>query len=73
MGYRLSVRKELCISSGKCVGDAPDLFRFDADELAEPVSPDTDASLDRLLKIARTCPGEAIIITDEHGAEVPLG
>ena len=72
MGYRLSVRKELCISSGKCVGDAPDLFRFDADELAEPVSPDTDASLDRLLKIARTCPGEAIIVYGTDGVPLQL-
>ena len=70
MTYRIVVRKVRCISSGKCVGDAGDLFRFDGDELAEPVMDVVETSLERLLKIARTCPGEAVTIMDELGNPV---
>ena len=38
MNYRVEVKKELCISSAKCVSDAPKIFKFDEDELAEPVT-----------------------------------
>ncbi len=72
MTFRLHVKKELCISSGKCVGDARDLFRFDSDELAEPIVESTQESLERLLKIARRCPGEAISVFDAEGNEVSL-
>jgi hypothetical protein len=48
------------------------LFSFDEDELAEPIQTLVQTPLDRLLKIARACPGEAITITDEQGNPVPL-
>lgn len=70
--YRIEVRKEVCISSGKCIGDAKDLFRFDDDELAEPIGAVVDQPLERLRKIARRCPGEAIAIFDADGNEVSL-
>jgi ferredoxin len=70
MIYRILVQKDLCISSGKCVGDAADLFGFDADELAEPLVDQADVPLERLLRIARTCPGEAISVVDEHGTKI---
>jgi len=31
MAYRITVDHDVCMSSGKCVADAPDLFRFDDD------------------------------------------
>ena len=70
MKYRILVQKDLCISSGKCVGDAADLFGFDADELAEPLADQVDVPLERLLRIARACPGEAISVVDEHGTKI---
>lgn len=73
MTYRILVQKDLCISSGKCVGDAADLFGFDADELAEPLMNSVDVPLDRLLRIARTCPGEAISVVDEQGTKMNGG
>jgi ferredoxin len=35
MPIRAEVLKDRCISSGRCVGDEPSAFRFDADELVE--------------------------------------
>ena len=67
MTYRIEVQKDLCISSGKCVSDGPRVFRFDDQELAEPIAEMTDYELQSLLKLARNCPGEAIAIFSENG------
>lgn len=67
MAYRVEVQKDLCISSGKCVSDGPKVFRFDDQELAEPISETTDYELQPLLKLARNCSGEAITIFAESG------
>ena len=60
MNYRVEVKKELCISSAKCVSDAPKIFKFDEDELAEPVTEVIQEQLEVLIRLARNCPGEAI-------------
>ena len=72
MTYRVEAKKDLCISSAKCVSDAPKIFKFDQDELAEPVSETTQEQLAVLIRLARNCPGEAISIYDESGAVVNL-
>jgi ferredoxin len=72
MNYRVEVKKELCISSAKCVSDAPKIFKFDQDELAEPVSETTQEQLAVLIRLARNCPSEAIFIYDESGTVVNL-
>ncbi len=72
MNYRVEVKKELCISSAKCVSDAPKIFKFDEDELAEPVTEVIQEQLEVLIRLARNCPGEAISIYDENGSEINL-
>ena len=72
MNYRVEVEKELCISSAKCVSDAPKIFKFDEDELAEPVTEVIQEQLEVLIRLARNCPGEAITIYDENGSEINL-
>lgn len=67
MSYRIEVLKNLCISAGKCVSDGPKVFRFDADELAEPIHEQSDVELLALKKLARNCPSEAILIYSEQG------
>ena len=67
MPYTVSIDKDVCISSGKCVADAPGAFRFDADELAEPVSPSPGLPDETLLAIGRNCPSGAIAVFDEAG------
>ena len=72
MNYRVEVKKELCISSAKCVSDAPKIFKFDEDELAEPVTEVIQEQLEVLIRLARNCQGEAITIYDENGSEINL-
>ena len=72
MNYRVEVKKELCISSAKCVSDAPKIFKFDEDELAEPVTEVIQEQLEVLIRLAGNCPGEAIAIYDENGSEINL-
>jgi ferredoxin len=64
MTHRIVLDPDVCISSGKCVADAPQLFRFDDDEIAElvpgaPAPPD-----DVAVEIARGCPSGAIRVLD---------
>ena len=72
MSYSVSIDKDVCISSGKCVADAPTAFRFDDDELAEPITPHPPLSDGALLDIARNCPSGAITVHDEQGEPLDL-
>jgi ferredoxin len=56
------VDKDACLSAGRCVADAPAAFRFDDDELAEPVDPWPDVPDELLVQVARGCPAGAITL-----------
>jgi len=60
MGYEVQVDKDMCISSGKCVADAPSAFRFDDEEISEPTEAASALPDAQLLEIARNCPSGAI-------------
>lgn len=62
---------DACVSSGQCVAGAPQLFRFDDDELVElvPGAPTPPAAV--LLDLARACPSGAVRLFDGD-AEVDL-
>ena len=64
MAYRITVDPEVCISSGKCVADAPQLFRFDDDEIAQVVPGAPVPSDEVVLDLARACPSGAIRVFD---------
>ncbi len=72
MAYRVELDQDLCVSSGKCVGDLPAVFAFDADQLAIVVTGHPSVDDGRLFHVARNCPGEAIALFDEHGNPVDL-
>lgn len=69
MTFRISVDPEVCISSGRCVADAPHLLRFDADELAQlvPGAPMPPAATQ--LDLARGCPSGALRVRDADSGE----
>jgi ferredoxin len=69
MAYQVSVDKDLCISSGKCVADAPQLFRFDDDDLSEVVPGAPQPADSELLVIARQCPALAVQLRDPDTGE----
>jgi len=64
MAYRLTVDPDVCISSGKCVADAPEVFRFDDDDIAELRPGATALSDERAVDVARNCPSGAIQVFD---------
>lgn len=64
MAYRITVDPDVCISSGKCVADAPQLFRFDDDEIAQVIPGAEVPSNELALDIARNCPAGAIKVFD---------
>jgi len=69
---RIEIDQSLCLSSGKCVGDAPDVFAFDDDEIAYVVTDEHGLDDRTVLRIARSCPGQAVIVRDESGERVEL-
>ncbi|NEK58439.1 ferredoxin [Geodermatophilus sabuli] len=72
MPHTVSVDKEICISSGKCVADAPAVFRFDDDELAEAVDPTPTVDDGFLVAVARNCPSGAITVYGGQGEPIDL-
>ena len=71
---RVRVNQDECVSTGRCIADAPSVFRFDADELSEVIEGQA-AVLDEAtaVRIARNCPNRAIVVEREAGTEIPLG
>jgi ferredoxin len=61
------VDQEKCVSAGRCVADEPAAFGFDADELATLLPGATELSAERMIVIARRCPGLAIEVVDDGG------
>lgn len=64
MTVRISVDPDACISSAKCIYDAPQVMRFDDDEIAQVIPGAAPASLDAALALARNCPGGALHVFD---------
>ena len=50
--------------------DEPETFGFDADELADVLPGARPLSLERLVVLARRCPGLAIDVFDDNGRQV---
>jgi ferredoxin len=66
------IDKQSCLSSGRCVTEAPEAFGFDADHLAEALPGAATLPLARLCEIARACPAFAIGVFDDDGAEIEV-
>ena len=70
MAYRLEINVDDCMSSGKCVGDHPDTFDFDDDELATLIQDGAVMSDENMLRAARNCPSRAIQVFDDDGTQI---
>lgn len=66
------IDKQSCLSSGRCVTEAPEAFGFDGDHLAEVLPGASALPLARLCEIARACPAFAIRVWDADGSEVDV-
>lgn len=72
MGYRVTIDKQSCQSSGNCVEMEPAAFGLDADELGDVRPAAAELGLDRLREIAQRCPALAIALFDEAGNEIDV-
>jgi len=70
MAYRIQIVLDDCMSAGKCVGDYPQTFRFNDDELATLIDQGHTLSDEQLMRAARNCPSRAIQLFDEADNEV---
>lgn len=77
MTYRIEVDGEICISSGRCVAEYPDRFRFSHEEgdeeVAEGVPGAPPLPDDAALRLARSCPSSALMVFDaDTGEEIDI-
>lgn len=63
MTYQVEIDKDACISSGKCVADAPTVFRFDDDELSDVIQEHPSLPDAQLEQIAENCPVGAVLLS----------
>jgi ferredoxin len=65
----VEVDRALCFGFGDCVDTAPAVFALDDENTAYVIDPDA-ADVDLILEAAQNCPVDAIIVTDESGAQI---
>ncbi len=66
--YKIEIDRDLCISDGACVGEAPNTLEMDSDDI--PVVKDPDGNSDEeIMQAAQVCPVDAIILTDKETGE----
>lgn len=65
----LRIDRTLCVGFGDCVTEAPEAFALDDEDVAVFVRPET-VERERLLTACRTCPVDAITVTDADGQQL---
>lgn len=68
--WTVKVDRDLCIGAATCVAVAPKAFALDDQAIAIILDTAEDHDNDTLLDAAKSCPVEAVIITDEDGKQV---
>ncbi len=69
MKCQVQVHAASCISSGRCIVDAPEIFTFDDERIATVLTATADMTAERADELMDGCPGGAIEITfDEPSA-----
>jgi ferredoxin len=63
----VTIDQERCVSAGRCIADEPTAFGFDDEELAHVLPAAEALSVERLIVIARRCPGLAIEVRSSSG------
>ncbi|MDP3983006.1 MAG: ferredoxin [bacterium] len=66
----VTVDRSLCIGAASCVAVAPQAFELDDQAIAIILDSAGQESSDTLLDSARSCPVDAIIITDKDGKQL---
>lgn len=72
MACRAVIDKQSCQSSQRCALAEPDGFGLDSDQLGAVLPGAARLPRERLVEIARDCPGLAIAVYDEDDVEIDL-
>jgi ferredoxin len=67
MKLSVHIDKDVCMSSGRCVLDEPEAFRFDAEQLAEPTGGVAALTQSRIQAVVDACPSGAIRLSEREG------
>ncbi len=70
MPYQSTVNRDLCIGAASCVALAPLAFQLDSEGKAIVQETVGQVSDEQLLDAAKSCPTNAIIVTDDAGKQV---
>ena len=62
---KILIDRDECLSSGKCVADAPEAFAFDDEELVVALPGLEDLADDAATRIVRNCPSGALRRADD--------
>jgi ferredoxin len=65
----IEVDRALCFGFGDCVASLPAVFDLDDEDKAIVLDPDA-APVDDIAEASQNCPVDAIILTDENGAQL---
>jgi ferredoxin len=65
----VEIDRTLCFGFGDCVDTVPAVFALDEESKAAVLDPDA-ASVELIIEAAQNCPVDAIIVTDEQGAQL---
>ncbi len=68
-GLTVRIDRHLCVGFGDCISEAPDAFALDSEGVAVLKRPEC-VDRDRLLRACRSCPVDAITLTDHTGAQL---
>ena len=69
-GLRIQIDRDLCVSFGDCIEEAPGVFEFDDEEIAVFVGEPEATSRQRLIDACACCPVDALTAFDEEGEQL---
>jgi ferredoxin len=68
-GLRVRLDREICVGFGDCIDEAPNALRLDDEGLVVFERPE-EATADDMIRAAKVCPVDAILIWDGDGNAV---
>ncbi len=69
-GLRIQIDRDLCVSFGDCIDEAPGVFEFDDDEIAVFVSESGTITREELIAACTSCPVDALTAFDQKGEQL---
>lgn len=68
---KVEVKRDLCIGAANCIAIAPDLFELDAENKAViKAGWEGKVTDDVVMESAKSCPTQAIFLTDDAGKQI---